>query len=187
MQYIQPDGVKRFAKDSRREGCFNPVGGMDSLKKAPAIVIAEGYATAASIKEALGHAVVAAFDAGNLVPVAQAIRRAMPDKSIIIAGDDDKHLEAAGKPNVGREKALEAAAAVGGKAVFPRFAEGEREGNPKGFTDFNDMAVKSQFGKEGVKELLGAEIEYQLERKKESRQRSAEQEKSRAGNELSRA
>jgi putative DNA primase/helicase len=34
MQYIQPDGTKRFAKDSRREGCFNPVGGMEALRKA---------------------------------------------------------------------------------------------------------------------------------------------------------
>ncbi len=50
------------------------------------------------------------------------------------------------------------------------------------------MAVKSQFGKEGVKELIGAEIEYQLARQKESqqKQRSEEQEKNRAGTELSR-
>ncbi len=90
--------------------------------------------------------------------------------------------------NVGREKTLEAAEAVGGKAVFPCFAEGEREGNPKGFTDFNDMAIKSQFGKEGVKELLGAEVEFQLAQRKESQQqRSAEQEKNRIGNEFERA
>ena len=111
----------------------------------------------------------------------------MPDKPIIIAGDDDQHLADAGKQNVGRQKALEAAAAVNGNVVFPRFAEGEREGNPKGFTDFNDMAIKSQFGKEGVKELLGAEIEFQLARQKESRQQSKEQEKNRADKELSRA
>ncbi len=48
------------------------------------------------------------------------------------------------------------------------------------------MAVKSEFGKEGVKELLGAEIEYQLERQKESRQQSAELEKSREEKELAR-
>jgi hypothetical protein len=48
------------------------------------------------------------------------------------------------------------------------------------------MAVKSQFGKEGVKELLGSEIEYQLERRKEGQQKSKEQEKSREGAELAR-
>lgn len=41
MQYIQEDGTKRFAKNSRKEGCFHPVGGMDALRTAPAIVIAE--------------------------------------------------------------------------------------------------------------------------------------------------
>jgi len=45
MQYIQEDGTKRFAKDSRKEGCFHAVGGLDALAKAPALVIGEGYAT----------------------------------------------------------------------------------------------------------------------------------------------
>ena len=53
MQYIQEDGTKRFAKNSRKEGCFHPVGGMDALRTAPAIVIAEGYATAGSISDAI--------------------------------------------------------------------------------------------------------------------------------------
>ncbi len=48
------------------------------------------------------------------------------------------------------------------------------------------MAIKSQFGKEGVKELLGAEIEFQLERQKENRQQSTEQEKNREDKELTR-
>ena len=55
MQYIQEDGTKRFAKNSRKEGCFHPVGGMDALRTAPAIVIAEGYATAGSISDADFH------------------------------------------------------------------------------------------------------------------------------------
>jgi len=42
MQYIQEDGTKRFAKDSKKEGCFHPVGGMDALAAAPALVISEG-------------------------------------------------------------------------------------------------------------------------------------------------
>ena len=189
MQYIAPDGSKRFAKDSRREGCFHPVGGMDALRKAPAIVIAEGYATAASVKEALGHAVVAAFDAGNLVPVAQAIHHAMPDKPIIIAGDDDKHLEAAGKANVGREKALEAAEAVGGKAVFPVFAPGERDANPKGFTDFNDLANKSVFGLDAVKSQIGSAVERQVEKRQAAEEQAKtreREERQRGGKEASR-
>jgi putative DNA primase/helicase len=74
MQYIREDGSKRFARDSRKEGCFHPVGGiMDALAAAPVLVIAEGYATAATLAEALGQATVAAFDAGNL-PAVRTIR-----------------------------------------------------------------------------------------------------------------
>ncbi|MDB5533417.1 MAG: traC, partial [Hyphomicrobiales bacterium] len=51
IQYIKEDGTKRFAKDSRMEGCFHVIGGIDSLKDAPALVIGEGYATAASLAQ----------------------------------------------------------------------------------------------------------------------------------------
>lgn len=141
MQYIQEDGTKRFAKNSRKEGCFHPVGGMDALRTAPAIVIAEGYATAGSISDAIGHATVAAFDSGNLMAVATALKDKYPDKAVIIAGDDDLHLlnHPKVRANPGREKAEKAAQAVGGKAVFPVFAPGEREKDMAGFTDFNDL------------------------------------------------
>lgn len=125
MQYIQEDGTKRFAKDSKKEGCFHPVGGMEALAAAPAIVIAEGYATAAQVSQAVGHATVAAFDSGNLPAVAKALHEKYPDKPIIIAGDDDRSQLMTHGGNPGREKALEAAEAVGGTAVFPTFAPGE--------------------------------------------------------------
>ncbi|HEV2681784.1 MAG TPA: DUF5710 domain-containing protein, partial [Rhodanobacter sp.] len=59
-QYIQEDGTKRFAKSSRKEGCFHAIGGLDAIAAAPALVIGEGYATAASVSQALGYATVAA-------------------------------------------------------------------------------------------------------------------------------
>lgn len=125
MQYIQEDGTKRFAKDSRKDGCFHPVGGMEALKAAPAFVIGEGYATAAQVAEAVGFATVAAFDSGNLEAVAKALHAAYPDKPVIIVGDDDRHLVMTHGKNPGRTKAEEAAQAVGGKAVFPIFASSE--------------------------------------------------------------
>jgi len=125
MQYIQEDGTKRFAKDSKKEGCFHPVGGMAALAAAPALVISEGYATAAQVAEAVGHATVAAFDSGNLEAVAKALHVKFPDKPVIIAGDDDRHLVMTHGNNPGREKAEAAAKAVGGKAIFPIFAAGE--------------------------------------------------------------
>lgn len=150
MQYIQEDGTKRFAKDSRKEGCFHVIGGMDELAKAPALVIGEGYATAGSLSQSLGFATVAAFDSGNLIHVAKALHEKFPDKPIILAGDDDKHLEATQGVNPGRSKAEEAAKAVGGKVLLPIFAPGEQSANPKGFTDFNDLANKSVLGREGI-------------------------------------
>ena len=150
MQYIQEDGTKRFAKDTRKEGCFHAVGGLDALTKAPAIVIGEGYATAATLSEALGFATVAAFDSGNLKAVAHAMQAKFPNKPIVIAGDDDQHLiDTLGK-NPGREKMEEAAQAVGASKLLPVFAPGERDRQTAALTDFNDLATKSVLGREGV-------------------------------------
>jgi putative DNA primase/helicase len=55
-------------------------------------VIAEGYATAATLSQILRFATVAAFDSGNLVSVAKALHEKYPEKQIVIAGDDDRHL-----------------------------------------------------------------------------------------------
>ncbi len=141
VQYIQEDGTKRFAKDGRKEGCFHVVGGLDALVKVPALVIGEGYATASSLSQTLGFATVAAFDSGNLVHVAKALREKFPDKPIIIAGDDDKHLEATQGVNPGRSKAGDAAKAVGGKVLLPVFAPGEST-YPKELTPVTPQAYR---------------------------------------------
>lgn len=125
MQYIGDDGTKRFARESRKDGCFHVVGGIDSLPSVPVLVIAEGYATAAQLKQTLGYATVAAFDSGNLVAVALALRQKFPGKPVLIAGDDDRHLELTQGVNPGRIKAEEAAKLVGGAVIMPVFAPGE--------------------------------------------------------------
>ena len=177
MQYIQEDGTKRFAKDSKKEGCFHPVGGMDALAAAPALVISEGYATAASLAEGLGYATVTAFDSGNLPHVARALREKFPDKPIVIAGDDDKAQEIERGHNPGRAKAEEAAKSVGGKAIFPIFAPGEQQANPKGFTDFNDLANKSELGRDGLKRQVGAAVGQVLIEEGRRRQQEQRQER----------
>lgn len=125
MQYIQENGAKRFAKNSRKEGCFHAVGGLDALATAPALVISEGYATAATLKQSLGFATVSAFDSGNLAPVATALHKKFPDKPVVIAGDDDRHLEIVQGVNPGRTKAEEAAALARGKLLLPIFSQQE--------------------------------------------------------------
>jgi putative DNA primase/helicase len=56
-------------------------------------LIAEGYATAATLSQTLGFATVAAFDSGNLLSVAKALHERYPAKQIVIASDDDRHIE----------------------------------------------------------------------------------------------
>jgi putative DNA primase/helicase len=138
IQYIKEDGTKRFARESRKHGCFHVVGaansieGLQKLGNSPVIAIAEGYATAATVAK-YGHVpAVAAFDSGNLLAVATALHKRWPDKGIMIAGDDDHKLE----NNPGRVKALEAAATVNGVAIFPELSAEQRE---QGMTDFNDL------------------------------------------------
>ena len=72
-----------------------------------------------------GFATVATFDVGNLISVANALHEKYPEKQIVIAADDDKHLELTQGINPGRSKAEEAARAVGGKVLLPVFAPKE--------------------------------------------------------------
>jgi len=171
MQYIQEDGTKRFAKESRKEGCFHPIGGLDAIAAAPAIVIGEGYATAAQVSQALGYGAVAAFDSGNLEAVAKALHEKYPDKPIVVAGDDDRAVQ----NNPGKTKAKEAARAVGGTAFFPIFAPGEQAGNPKGFTDFNDLASKSALGIEGVERQVQGAVGKAIEKHQTRTQQQTQQ------------
>jgi putative DNA primase/helicase len=98
------------------------------------VVIAEGYATAVTLAKHGKVPTLAAYDSGNLLSVATALHQRYPDKAIIIAGDDDHRAE----NNSGREKALAAAEAVAGVAIFPNLSAEQRG---KGFTDFNDLGT----------------------------------------------
>lgn len=152
---------------------------MAALDAAPVIIVAEGYATAATIAEAVGHATVAGFDSGNLPAVARALRERYPDKPMLIAGDDDLAVKLKDGVNPGAEKAAEAAQAVGGKAITPIFGAGEQQGEPKRFSDFNDLATKSTLGAEAVARQVGAAVKtLQVERdddRKQVRDRQQEQ------------
>jgi putative DNA primase/helicase len=140
IQYIKEDGTKRFAKNSRKHGCFHVVdaaNGAAALQKialSPVVVIVEGYATAATIAKHGKVPALAAYDSGNLLSVATALHQRYPDKAIVIAGDDDHRTE----NNPGREKGLAAAEAVAGVAIFPNLSAEQRA---QGLTDFNDLAI----------------------------------------------
>ncbi len=117
LQFIAPDGSKKFLTGTAKMGAFHMVG--VPSEKSP-LCIAEGYATAATVHMASGWACLVAFDAGNLKPVALAARKMYPDIELVICGDDDHATD--GNPGV--TKATEAAAAVGGCVVIPQFEKG---------------------------------------------------------------
>lgn len=114
LQFIGADGDKRFLTGGRVAGCYfsigNPMG-------AAALCIAEGFATGASIHQATGYPVAVAFNAGNLGPVAKAMREKFPDLPLILCADDDSRTEG----NPGLTKASEAARLVGGLLAIPDF------------------------------------------------------------------
>ncbi len=141
LQTIAPDGEKRFMPGGRKRGCYHSIG-----KPAGVLIVCEGYATGASIHECTGHAVAVAFDAGNLGPVAVALRAKYPDLKIIIAVDDD-HLT---DGNPGLTKAMAAAQAVGGLLAVPTFPAGR----PDKATDFNDLHQLA--GADAVKACIDA-------------------------------
>jgi putative DNA primase/helicase len=128
------------------------------------LLIAEGYATAASLHAATGFAVAVAFDANNLAPVAKALKRRY-NCNILICADDDAlaYCASCSKPininlsnicpechqphkktNDGFIKAELAAIAVGGRVITPRFSDptarldfyARSQGK---LTDFNDL------------------------------------------------
>ncbi len=133
IQTIDPEGNKRLAKDAEKAGNFFVVGG--SLKDNHPIVLAEGYATAASCAMALRHPVVMTVDSGNLVKVAENLHARYPDSPMLFLGDDD--LPKPRRPgNPGKEAAEKAARLTKGTAFVPQFTREERE---QGLTDFNDL------------------------------------------------
>ena len=109
------------------------------------------------LSQALSCPVVAAFDSGNLLKVAQVLQKKYPQKPIVIAGDDDLTQESINGKNPGKEKAMEAAQLVNGAVVLPIFAPGEQMSQQ--LSDFNDLANKSVLGIEAVKRQVGSVVE----------------------------
>ena len=137
VQRISGEGVKRFERAAAVAGLMWVCGG--PLPSAGGdVVICEGAATAATLRELSGWPSVAAMNAGNLEAVAVAVRARCPEARIIIAADDDR-WEKDGTPrpvekNAGMVKARAAAVAVRGLVAAPVFTDIGSRG-----TDWNDL------------------------------------------------
>lgn len=127
LQFIAADGVKKYLTGGKIKGGYFSIGKPNGI-----VCIAEGFATGASIHEATGRAVAVAFNAGNLLPVAKALREKFPDLRLILCGDTDKS-------GTGQKAATEAAQAIGGLVAIPQFTAEELAGD-KPPSDWNDYA-----------------------------------------------
>lgn len=117
LQFIQPDGTKTFLTGGRVKGCYHAIGRPGSV-----VLLAEGLATASTLRMATGEASAVCFSAGNLLPVALALRAKFPALRLVIVADND-----AGTPgNPGVREATAAARAVGGYLAVPVFQGHDR-------------------------------------------------------------
>lgn len=147
------------------------------------LLIAEGYATAASLHAATGMPVAVAFDANNILPVTEVLKSRYPGVKIIICADDDafstcNHCKekinvnestechhcskAHGKKNTGVDVASLAALQLGCNWISPKFPDEAARfqhylSNKGKLTDFNDLHLSSGL------HLVRSQIDYSID------------------------
>ena len=162
-QQIDAKGDKKFQYNGRCNGTYMPLA--DKADDKSLIVVATGFATCASIREALGVPVICAYNDGNLIHVIKAAKKKYPDSRFIIAADNDAFTfknpraeavkdinkedisgddarwldwrDAGYLANSGIEKSNAAAVAINPPAavIWPEFEAADLKDKP---TDFND-------------------------------------------------
>ena len=135
VQSIPPEegAAKMFERGGRKGANMHVIG---EIEPGAEVLVAEGYATGASLHQATGKTVAVAFDAGNLDAVVGAIRQRHPAIPVYIMGDNDRSQQ----PNVGFDKAMAAAQKHQVGVAFPQFQE------PGKLSDFNDLHAKEGLG-----------------------------------------
>ena len=136
------------------------------------VIIAEGFATAASIDRAVNHGqpesqkipIAVCFDAGNIEHSLKNIKERYPTHSFTIAADNDSLKNGHGR-NVGEEKAIAAAKKYGAKVISPKFINQQQLHQTNKSSDFNDLhkiegieAVRKQFADKGNYKGFDAEV-----------------------------
>jgi putative DNA primase/helicase len=168
LQFIYAKGHPRRIKIERNKefwpsgmamgGTFGLIG---SVCRDGILLIAEGYATAASLHEATGQSVAYAFSANNLVKAGKELAKAYPLLHLLFCADDD-YLTAGNPGCTASANAcgeLERSAWV--KPIFPTNAAGEDSREGEKLTDFNDLAVMT-----GTPLVLADQINAKLDEMK---------------------
>lgn len=118
LQSITIEGEKRFWPGAPVKG-----GAFLIRRRGAALTcLCEGFATGLAIFQSVRNAeVIVAFDAGNLVHVADRLK---PTGNVVVCGDNDHRTEQRIGTNPGREKARSAADLIGCGVWWPEGIEG---------------------------------------------------------------
>ena len=129
LQTIQPDGTKRFLKGGKTKGMCYQIKPENTPDK---LLLCEGFSTSATLHMETKLPVTVAFCASNLAPIGRAMRKQYPAAELLICGDNDHAKEG----NPGKQAAIGAARACGGKWTIPDFTGLNPAPND---SDFNDL------------------------------------------------
>lgn len=118
VQTIDAQGTKKFAWQAPTRGTYHLI----DRPRAAVTVIAEGLATGLAIFQSLRMSrVIVAFNAGNILPVVDALR---PTGSVVIAADNDWGTQARRGFNPGIQAAQNAAELIDCGVWWPEGIEG---------------------------------------------------------------
>ncbi len=150
LQYISDEGEKRFLTGSKKSGSFFLLG-REIFKTSDSLNYAEGYATAASIYADRSQPVVVAFDAYNLIKVAEVMYQYFPNhKHIFVADNDDS--------NTGEIEAKKAASFIQKSGGYAEVQMPETKG------DYNDHATEEALEGEVILQNIDVPVEYDFQR-----------------------
>lgn len=167
VQTIDEDGNKKFLNGGQKQGAYTIIGHFKQNQQG--IILAEGFATAASVHQATGKPVVVAFDAGNLKAVSEKLLNVLPENvSVYFAADNDPSQTGLHKAQAAAEVWSERA-----QILLPEFSPSQiqqyqqEKGADKVPTDFNDLhklagigAVREQFDMAVERDFRQPEMEH---------------------------
>lgn len=128
LQFITSNGKKFYMKSGLKRGRFFMLGHPEKR-----ILLCEGYATAATVFEAVKSCCVACMDAKNITEVAAELKIKYPSVEFVFCADDDRYTTC----NTGLLHATKAAVRFKGSVIRPFFKTEDASLLP---TDFNDVA-----------------------------------------------
>lgn len=162
VQTIDEDGNKSFLSGGQKQGAYTVIG--DFRQHQNGVILAEGFATAASVHQATGKPVIVAFDAGNLKAVSEKLVNVLPENvPVYFAADNDPKetglVKAQAAAQIWGERAQIAMPTFSAKQIDEYQAEHgkfDSHGNENVPTDFNDLHKLA--GIEAVREQLNTMI-----------------------------